>query len=396
MKRFFSILLVIVLVICLCGCEKENNENSDVKIGLICLHDSNSPYDLNFINAFEAACKAKGVEYLIKTNIPESSTAYEAAAELADNGCNIVFADSFGHEGYMIQAAEEFPEVDFCHATGTRAHTQNLKNYHNAFASIYEGRYLDGVAAGLKLKEMIENGDITEKDAIVGYVGAYTYAEVFSGYTSFYLGVKSMCPCAKMKVTFTGSWYDETAEAESANILIEKYNCVIISGHADSNGIPNTCQSKGVPFVFYNGSVKEISPDTYIISTKINWQPYFEYIIDCKRNGEAIAVDWTGTLKNGSVEMSELNTSVAANGTERILKSVAQELIEGTIKVFDTNTFTVKGKTLNSYLADVDYDDAYEPDHEAIWDGYFHESELRSAPYFDIQIDGIELLNSAF
>ncbi len=208
---------------------------ADMKVGFIFLHDENSTYDLNFMNAAKEACEKLGVEYMTKTNIPEGQECYEAACELADAGCNFIFADSFGHEDYMIEAAKEYPEVQFSHATGTKAHTENLDNFHNAFASIYDGRYLAGIAAGMKLNEMIDNGDITAEQAKIGYVGAFTYAEVISGYTSFFLGARSVCPTATMEVTFTGSWYDETAEKEGANKLIQD-GCVLISQHADSMG----------------------------------------------------------------------------------------------------------------------------------------------------------------
>ena len=158
---------------------------SDIKVGFIMLHDENSTYDNNFITAAKEVCKKLEISdenCIIKTNIPEGQECYDTACDLADAGCNIIFADSFGHEDFMIQAAKEFPEVEFCHATGTKAHTEELPNYHNAFASIYEGRYLAGVAAGMKLNQMIENGDIKEDEAKIGYVGAYTYAEVISGY----------------------------------------------------------------------------------------------------------------------------------------------------------------------------------------------------------------------
>ena len=241
---------------------KANNaaELAKIKVGFIFLHDENSTYDLNFMNAAIAACDELGVEYLLRTNIPEGQECYNAAAELVDAGCTHVFADSFGHEDYMIQAAKEFPNVEFCHATGTKAHLENLSNYHNAFATIYEGRYLAGVAAGMKLKEMIDNGTITADQAKMGYIGAFTYAEVISGYTSFYLGARSIVPEVTMEVTFTGSWYDETAEKEGANKLINN-GCVLISQHADSMGAPTACETAGVPNVSYNGSTKEVAPN---------------------------------------------------------------------------------------------------------------------------------------
>lgn len=371
---------------------------TSIKPGFITLHDENSTYDLNFINAAKEACQELGISedtYMLKTNVPEGQECYNAAAELADAGCNIIFADSFGHEDYMIQAAKEFPDIQFCHSTGTKAHTEGLDNYHNAFASIYEGRYLAGVAAGMKLNEMIDSGKITADQAKMGYVGAYTYAEVISGYTSFYLGAKSVCPSVTMEVTFTGSWYDETAEKEGATKLIND-GCVLISQHADSMGAPTACENAGVPDVSYNGSTQDACPNTYIISSRINWVPYYKYAIQAVMDGSTIDTDWTGTLSTGSVELTDLNTSVAADGTQDKLDEVKSKLEDGSLHVFDTSTFTVKGAKLDSYEADVDTDANYTPDTEVVSDGYFHESEYRSAPYFDVQIDGIELLDTAF
>ena len=375
---------------------KEEVAASDLKVGFIFLHDENSTYDLNFINAAKEACEAAGVEYVLKTNIPEGQECYDAACELADAGCGIVFADSFGHEDYLIEAAKEFPDVEFCHATGTQAHTAGVANFHNAFATIYEGRYLAGIAAGYKLNEMIKAGDIKEEEAKIGYVGAFTYAEVISGYTSFFLGARSVCPSVTMEVTFTGSWYDETAEKEAANTLISN-GCVLVSQHADSMGAPTACETAGVPNISYNGSTESACPNTFIVSSKINWTPYFTYIIDCVTKGEDIATDYTGDFSTGSVELTDLG-SAATEGTAEAIEAAKAELMDGTLHVFDTTTFTVGGKTLDSYEADVDSDPDYTPDHEVIVDGYFDESGegFRSAPFFDVQIDGITLLDSAY
>ena len=408
-KRIVAVMLAALMMFGLVACGSSSSSSSStgasdsssdsaetVKIGLITLHDENSTYDLNFINGFKEACEALGVEGVIKSNIPEGQECYEAACELVDDGCSLVFADSFGHEDYIIQAAMEYPDVQFCHATGTKAHTEGLDNYHNAFASIYQGRFLAGVAAGMKLNEMIDAGEITADQAKMGYVGAYTYAEVISGYTSFYLGAKYICPSVTMDVTFTGSWYDETAEKEGANKLIQN-GCVLISQHADSMGAPTACETAGVPDVSYNGSTASACPNTFIVSSRINWVPYFEYIIQCVQNGTAIATDWTGTIETGSVELTDLGSAAAA-GTAEKLEEVKAALLNGTTHVFDITTFTVGGETLTSYMADVDTDAAYTPDHEAITDGYYNESGdgLRSAPFFDVRIDGITLLDEQF
>ncbi len=401
MKKFFAFMLACLMVLSLAACQnggKETEKPDDtkkVKVGFIFLHDENSTYDKNFMDAAKAACEELKVDYILKTNVDESDACYQAAADLVDQGCNIVFADSFGHESYMIQAAKDLKDVEFCHATGTRAHTENLKNYHNAFATIYEGRFLAGVAAGLKLKEMIDSGKITADQAKTGYVGAFTYAEVVSGYTSYYLGMKYIVPEVTMEVQFTGSWYDEAKEKEAAEKLIAD-GCVLMSQHADSMGAPTACENAGIPDVSYNGSTVSACPNTFIVSSKINWAPYFKYIVSCVQEGKAIDTDWCGTLKNEAVQLTEVNEKAAAAGTAAKIAEVKALLEAGKLHVFDTATFTKDGAKLDSYMADVDSDDAYTPDTEVIKDGYFHESEFRSAPYFDIQIDGITLLNVAF
>ena len=265
-----------------------------------------------------------------------------------------------------------------------------LKNFYNAFASIYEGRFLAGVAAGLKINEMIENGKITADQTKMGYVGAYPYAEVKSGYTSFFLGARSVCPSVTMEVKFTNSWFDIAAEKETANALIAD-GCVLISQHADSEGAPKACEEAGVPNVAYNLDTREWGPNSALISSKINWEPYFEHLVTSVTEGTQITQDFCGGLKEDVVQTLGLNDAVAAKGTKEKLDEVKAKLISGEIKVFDTSTFTVKGQTLTEYKADVDTDAAFTPDTEVVSDGYFHESEKRSAPYFDLDIDGITI-----
>ncbi|MGI6173520.1 MAG: BMP family ABC transporter substrate-binding protein [Christensenellales bacterium] len=397
MKKFIAVALIVALSLIFCGVAMAE----DVKLGVILLHDEDSTYDLNFINGVKEAQAALGLDdsqIIIKRNIPESNECYEAAADLVDEGCNVIFADSFGHETFLLQAAREFPEAQFCHATGTMAHTEGVKNFHNAFASIYEGRFLAGVAAGLKLNELKENGLLKGETPLIGYVGAFTYAEVISGYTSFYLGAKHVCPDVTMKVQFTGSWYDEKEERAAAEALIAA-GCDLISQHADSMGAPTACENAGIPNVSYNGSTLESCPNTFIVASRINWAPYFEYICNAIANGETIATDWTGNIETGSVVLTDINEKAAAAGTVETVEAVKASLLDGTLKVFDTareGFITVGGEALTSYMADVDTDSAFTPDTEAVADGYFHESEYRSAPYFNVQIDGIELINTMF
>ena len=395
----FIVCLVMVMMPMLAACGGggggEEPASDAMKVGLICLHDENSTYDLNFINAFNESCEKLGVTGIVKTNVPEGQECFDTAGELVDEGCTVIFADSFGHEDFMIQAAKQYPDVQFCHATGTKAHTEGLDNYHNAFAAIYEGRFLAGVAAGMKLNEIKEAGNLKGDVPKMGYVGAFTYAEVVSGYTSFYLGAKSVCPDVVMDVTFTGSWYDETAEKEGATNLING-GCDLISQHADSMGAPTACENAGVPDVSYNGSTVDACPNTFIVASKINWSPYYEYVINAVQNGEAMDPDWTGTIATGSVELTEVNEQAAAPGTVEKIEEVKAALEAGTLHVYDTSTFTVGGAPLDSYMADVDDMGDYQGDTEVVIDGYFHESEFRSAPYFDLQIDGINLLDTAF
>lgn len=405
-KKIVALVLVIALAaslaVALAACDKSDGtlifgpEDADITFGMICLHDENSTYDKNFIDAARDLAEEKQVRVIVKTGIPESAACYDAAADLVDQGCDIIFADSFGHETYVMQAAREFPEVQFAHATGTHAHTENIANFHNGFASIYEGRYLAGIVAGYKLKEMIANGDITKAEAKMGYVGAFPYAEVVSGYTSFYLGAKSVCPSVTMEVRYTSSWYDEAAEKSTAEALIEA-GCVLISQHADSMGAPTACEEAGVPNVTYNLATGNQCPDTYLVGSRINWTPYYSYLVDCMRNGTEIADDWTGTFATDSVKVLDFGVGVSQKAKDAV--AAAEEALKaGTLKVFDCSTFTVNGEHLTSYMADVDDAGDYVPETEAIVkDGdiyYFAESVYRSAPYFDVRIDGITEINN--
>ena len=400
MKKIVSLVLVLAMALICSAAFAEGGIPADqIKVGYIYVGDENEGYTAAHYEGAKEMAAALGLDMntqvVVKWNIPETEEAYDAAVTLAEEGCNIIFANSFSHESYVIEAAREYPDVQFCHATGFQAASSGLSNMHNYFTSIYEARYVSGVVAGLKLNEMIADGTITEDTCKIGYVGAFTYAEVISGYTSFFLGARSVCPTATMEVTFTGSWYDETAEKEAANTLINN-GCKLISQHADSMGAPTACETAGVPNVSYNGSTIAACPNTFIVSSRIDWAPYYVYAMTACQNGEAIDADWTGTLATGSVVLTDVNEAAAAAGTADKLAEVTAALESGETHVFDTATFTVNGETVTSYMADVDTDEAYTGDTEVVSDGYFHESEYRSAPYFDLRIDGITLLDEAF
>ena len=376
----------------------------DVTVGLICLHGDYSTYDANFINAMKEAQKKLGFKLNIAQDIEEGQGCYDKASEMAELGCNVIFADSFGHEPYMSQAAKKYKDVLFCHATGTNAANENLDNFGDAFASIYEGRYLAGVAGGLKLAALYGNGDgskVSAENAKVGYVGAFTYAEIISGFTSFFLGVRSVVPAATMDVKFSGSWYDENVEKSIATELIES-GCKLISQHADSHGAPTACETKGVPNVSYNGSTLSDGPNTYLISSRINWAPYYEHVIkgfvEAKKNGTAPKVenDWAGGLENGSVELDSCSKN-CPEGSQAKIDAIKQELINGTRHVFDFNTFTVNDgqkPSAANMMPNAQYTWDVPANIDLFKDGYYHESEFRSAPSFDVKIDGINYLNT--
>ena len=386
----------------LVGCGKK--AAADVTVGLICLHGSYSTYDNNFIVAMKESQKKLGFKLAISEDIEEGPKCYEEAKKLAQQGCNIIFADSFGHEAHMIKAAKEFKDVLFCHATGTNGASENLDNFGNAFASIYEGRYLAGVAGGLRMKADIEAGKYTAAEAKVGYVGAFTYAEIISGFTSFFLGVRSIVPEATMEVKYSGSWYDENAEKTIAKELINDYHCKLISQHADSHGAPTACQDAKIPNVSYNGSTLSDGPDTYLINSRINWSPYYEHVIngflEAKKAGTAPKVenDWSEGFKAGSVEVDKASKN-CPDGTQAKLDQVKKDIEDGKLHVFDLSKFTVGGaapSALNMMPDPVNtYPNAPTAD-KLLADGYYHESEFRSAPSFDVIIDGITNLNVAF
>lgn len=401
MKKIATVLLIVAMLLCAVASAEIAKE--DVKIGLICLHDENMGYDANFIDCMKEAVENLGLDesqLIVKTNVPESQEAYDAAADLADMGCQYVFADSFGHEDYIIQAASEFPEVQFSHATGTKAQSAGLENYHNAFASIYQGRFAAGVAAGLKLNEMIAEGKITEDQAVVGYVGAFPYAEVISGYTSTFLGIRYVCPSATMTVKFTNSWGDQALEQEAASAMISK-GAVLMSEHADTVGAPTACEENGVPNVGYNIDFNAVAPKTSLVSSKINWTPYMQMAIEKVMAGESFGNDLCFTMAENAVELTELNPHVAAEGTIEKVQEVLEKLASGELQVFDTSTFTVNGMTAEEYVQTDDYlqDTANGGFNAAVHqiaagyvtDGYFHESEFQSAPYFDLPVDGITM-----
>lgn len=413
MKKALSVLLAMGMTVSMlagCGAESETSaDNSanggetaasteagtqaavsaaDIKVGVIYIGDENEGYSAAHMAGIDEMAEKLGIsedQIIEKTLIPEDESCYDAAVDLADQGCNIIFGTSFGHESYLIQAATEYPEIQFCHATGFQAAGSGLSNFHNYFDSIYEARYVSGIVAGMKLNEMIENGDITADEAKIGYVGAFPYAEVISGFTSFYLGARSVCESATMEVQYTSSWADMSAEAEVATQLIAN-GCVLISQHADTTGAPTACQTEGVPCVGYNVDMTSVAPDVALTSPTNNWGAYYTYAVQCVLDGTEIATDWCQGFAENAVDITPLNEKAIAEGTADKVAEAEAAIIDGSLHVFDTATFTVNGSSLEDLIAE---GGDYAKYADYVSDGYYHESELASAPSFDLIIDGI-------
>ncbi len=376
-------------------------DSNSVKVALICIGDENDQgYTYNFIRGRdEATAKlaADGinVEWVTIYNIGEDSSCIDANIEAAEEGCQIIINNSYGFEPYMLEVVDDYPDIEFISATNCASAFDGRANTHNAFANIYEGRYVAGVVAGLKLNELIENGTITPDQAVIGYVGAYSFAEVISGFTSYYLGARSVCPSVTMKVSFVGSWSDATAESDAALALADQ-GCVMISQHSDNTTPATAAQSRGVFHTGYNNDMSGIAPNASLISTRIDWSVYFYEAIKGYVDGTGIPKDWCAGFEKGAVVMTELNEAIAAPGTAEKMAEVEAAIADGSIQVFDTSTFTVGGEELtHAYALDTNGDFTADSE-EAVYDGAFHESVFQSAPYFTAQIDGITWLNAAY
>ena len=381
--------------------EEATEATRSIKVGLLCIGDENDQgYSYNFARGRDAATEilaAEGieVEWVMKWNIGEDSTCVDANIEAAEEGCEIIFNNSYGFEPFMLEVAPDYPDIEFVSCTNCASCFDDLDNTHNAFANIYEGRYVAGVVAGMKLNEMIEAGEITEDEAVIGYVGAYSFAEVISGMTSYFLGARSVCPSVTMKVQFVGSWSDATAEADAAKALCDE-GCVMISQHSDNTTPATAAQTAGVYHTGYNADMSGVAPEASLISTRIDWSVYFVEFIEAYLNGEELPQDWCKGFADGAVVMTDLNESIAAEGTAEAIEETIAAIAAGEIDVFDTSTFTVGGEEVTTCFA-IDTDGDFTADsEEAVYEGAFHESVFQSAPYFALQIDGIEWLNAAY
>lgn len=406
MRKLLAIVIALTMVVGLAACNAQQSGGKGLKIGVILVHDENTGYDEAHIRGIETAAAALGIDPKTQIewryNVPEKEQCYDTAIDLVENGCQYIFSDSYGHQGFMRQAAEENAEVVFVSMTGDMAALSGLPNFKNAFTHTFESRYVSGVVAGMKLRQLIDEGKVADANKNedgtikIGYVGAFPYAEVVSGFSGFFLGVQSIVPEVQMDVTYTNSWYDPTAEAEAANALMSR-GCILISQHADSTGAPSACEAalqagKTVYCVGYNVDMLSVAPNAALTSAQNNWAAYYEYAFKCALDGTEILTDWSEGYSTGANMISKLGESCAPGTAEKVAE-VEAGIKAGTLQVFDTAKFTVNGEKVTTYLA-IDTDGDWAGDTgEAIENGIFYESKLRSAPYFGLIIDGIKELN---
>lgn len=378
---------------------------TDIKIGVVLVGDENEGYTYSHIAGIQEAAAKLGLSesnIVWKYTIGEDETCYDACVDCVDQGCNIVITNSYGHQSFCRQAAEEYPEIQFVAMTGDTAKADGLDNFHNAFTGIYEARYVGGVVAGLKLQELIDDGKVEDKNIDadgnikIGYVGAYPYAEVVSGYTAFFLGLRSIVPNVAMEVQYTNSWFNITAENEAAKALIAD-GCIIVSQHADSTGAPSACEEAlaagtTVYCVGYNVDMLAVAPNSALTSPTNVWEVFYEYAFNAVMNGESFDTNWSQGYEADAVRITTLGESCAAGTAEKVEETIAA-IKDGSLHVFDTSTFTVGGEEVTSAFA-TDTDGDFAPDaDEAVFDGYYHESYFQSAPSFQLRIDGITELN---
>ena len=396
MKKILALILALAMIAALfVGCKDDTEspddpgtETTKIKVGMVCIGDENDQgYTYNFYRAKDSVTEkmaAKGVtlEWEVITNIGEDDSCTDACIELAEGGCEVVICNSYGHEPFMLKAAPDYPDVQFIGCTNLNSQFAGLDNCHNAFADIYEGRYVAGVVAGMKIKELIDNGTITPEQAKIGYVGAFPFAEVISGFTSFYLGARSIVPEVTMTVKYVSSWSDATAEGNAAQALCDE-GCVLISQHSDNTTPATVAEANGVFHVGYNNDMSGVAPKASLISSRIDWSVYFEYVFDCLLAGESLSRDWTAGMAEGAVVVTELNSAIAAPGTQEKMDEVIAGLADGSINVF-AGPWVGTG---TAYGADA-------PDTLEMKEGeFFKESDVEdgqtSAPYFYWIIDGI-------
>lgn len=347
---------------------------ADLKIGLVMIGEENdNGYNYNHMEGMKEALQNTGLnesQLVVKRNVGEDAGCTTAIQECIDAGCQIIFCNSFGHEQFMIPLAEEYPDIQFCHATGYQAAGTENTNDHNYFTKIFEARYLAGIVAGLKAKELGEPK--------LGYVGAFPFAEVVSGFTAFYLGAKSVYPDVTMEVMYTNSWSDPVLEAQVAQALIDD-GCKIISQHSDTTAPATTAESNGCFQVGYNADMRTAAPKASLVSARVDWGVYYTFALQSMIDGTELPTDWCQGFADDAVYLSPLNEDIIAAGTADAVAAAEKQLKEG----FHVFSGPLKGYAFDPNTGDKTGD-------WSIADGeFFDESGTASAPSFCYIIDGI-------
>ncbi len=315
----------------------------NLKIGFIYDNDESTPYTYNFSLAKDALEKKYGenVEILTRSNVLDDEME-EPLRELASEGCDIIFFN--GYSELVMKLAPEYPDIQFCQTSYMDMNGKTVpQNYHTFKGEAYQGRYVSGIVAGMKIKQMISEGMITEDQALVGFVAAFPTSEVISGYTAFLLGIRSVVPQAVMRVIYTYTWSSYAHEKNAAQRLIDD-GCVIISQHTDTIGPAIACeeasQKKEVCFVGFNQSMSEVAPAASLVTSRVCWEPYVlsaaeavkkEKSIESVVAGNINGTDAFAGFDKGWVEMIDLNMQVAAPGTEEAMNSAIAKLKKGKV-----------------------------------------------------------------
>ena len=424
-KKIAALVMAMLMLVTVAGAFTScTSAAGDLKIGVILIGDETEGYTKAHMDGISGAAKELGIadsQIIWKYTVPETSACLDAANDLVAQGCSVVISNSYGHQSYMVQAAETHTNVTFVSMTGDFAGISGLDNFKNGFTKVYEARYVSGVVAGLKLQQLLSDGTLTKDtqpasfdadgNVKIGYVGAFNYAEVVSGYTAFFLGVRSIVPNVVMEVNYTSSWFDIDKEAAAAEALIAN-GCVIIGQHADSTGAPSATQKlldsgKICYSVGYNIDMLATAPIAALTSPTNTWSKFYAQLFKSVMDGTEFPADVAKGYAEDGVSITTLGPSCAPGTAEKVEEVIAG-IKDGSIKVFDTSKFTATGEQgfctvetdaeghVTSCKVDTSFIDfgtgtvVYQGEVvECIKDGAFVESTFRSAPYFSIRIDGI-------
>ena len=270
----------------------------------------------------------------------DSDATRKAIEECIQDGCNIIFATSWGYMETVAQMAEEYPDIYFSHGTG---YMSNGKNFNNYFGRIYQARYLSGIVAGMKTQSNM-----------IGYVAAQdsSNSEVTGGIDAFALGVESVNADAKVYVAVTNSGYDPEKEEEKSRMLLDM-GCDVMTQHCDTPYPQTLAQEYGVYGIGYNSDMSKETPDACLTSVIWNWSAYYTSAVKSIINGTWDGSNYFGGMQEGLVQITRL-ADFCAEGTQEKVDEATQAILSGNFNVFDgvmeTNTgekIGVEGGTLD-------------------------------------------------